>query len=140
MHLCYTADDLTVIVLSNNESRSDFIADALSAIALNYHVLLPYPHKEMVGNISLAMYRGKYMMQLTRPPYMADAPIEFVSKNDKLFIHPATGPDKELKPESATKFFFADGTDQQIEFQIDGNTPMRVWHISWGVRRELKSQ
>jgi CubicO group peptidase (beta-lactamase class C family) len=139
MLIRYMDDDLTVIVLSNNESRSDFIADALSAIALNKNIVLPYVHKEAVIDTGLSKYGGKYMMQLERPPYMATYPIEFVKKNDKLYIHPGSGPDTELKSESGKKFFFANGTDQQIEFETDiSGNPVRVWHIAWGVKKELK--
>jgi len=138
-HIRYTDDDVTVIVLSNNESHSEFIADALSAITLNRNIELPYVHKDAGTVAAFNKYTGKYMMQLTRPPYMSAFPVEFVLKNDILYVHSAFGPDKELKPESAKKFFFPDGTDQQIEFETDnGGNPVRVWHIAWGIRKELK--
>jgi CubicO group peptidase (beta-lactamase class C family) len=139
MHIRYLDDDITAIVLSNDESHSDFIADALVSIALNKKIAMPYIHKETLMNIKLDKYAGKYMMPLTRPPYMVNFPVEIVLKNDKLYIHPPGGVDIELKPESGTKFFFADGTDQQIEFETDnsGNI-IRLWHIAWGVNREIK--
>jgi CubicO group peptidase (beta-lactamase class C family) len=139
MHLRYTDDDVTVIVLSNNESHSEFIADALSAIALKKNILLPYAHKETTQSKISDKYVGKYMMQLTRPPYMAVFPIEFTNRNDTLYVHSAYGADIRLIPESGRKFFYANGTDQQIEFETDnkGNI-LRVWHIAWGVRKELK--
>ena len=141
MHICYTDDDITVIVLSNNESHADFIADGLSAIALKRNIVLPYVHKETLPGVGSAKYGGKYMIQLTRPPYMALFPIELVIRNDTLYIHSGNGPDTMLKPESEKKFFFADGTDQQIEFETDNNgNPFRVWHIAWGVKKELKKR
>lgn len=128
-----------MVVLSNNESRADFIADGLSAIVLNKNIVLPYVHKETLLSVGSGKYGGQYMMQLTRPPYMAVFPIEFVKRNDTLYIHPGSGPDTMLKPESEKKFFFANGTDQQIEFETDNNgNPFRVWHIAWGVKKELK--
>jgi hypothetical protein len=128
-----------VIVLSNNESRADFIADGLSAINLSKKIELPYVHKETVQDGGSGKYGGKYMMQLTRPPYMAVFPIEFIQRNETLYIHPGSGRDIELKPESEKKFFFADGTDQQIEFETEKNgNPVRVWQIAWGIRKELK--
>jgi CubicO group peptidase (beta-lactamase class C family) len=139
MHLRYTGDDVTVIVLSNNESHSDFIADGLAAITLNKDILLPYVHKELLHGKLADKYAGKYMMQLTRPPYMAVFPIEFVHRNDTLYIHSVFGADIRLRQESTNKFFYADGTDQQIEFKTDNNGKlMSVWHIAWGVKRELK--
>ncbi|HEY6503808.1 MAG TPA: serine hydrolase domain-containing protein [Chitinophagaceae bacterium] len=139
MHLRYTEEDITVIVLSNNESRADYIADALSAITLKRDIVLPAVHKETVTGVAVNNYNGKYMMRLARPPYMAVFPVEFVTRNNVLYIHSAFGPDIVLRPESGTKFFFANGTDQQIEFETGmGGESGRVWHTTWGVRRELK--
>lgn len=139
MHICYTDEDITVIVLSNNESRSEFIADALSSIALNKNIVLPYVHKETLPGKLLAKFEGKYWLQLVRPPYMGRFAIEFVIKNDTLYIHSGNGPDIRLIQETATKFFFDNKTDQQIEYETDnsGNL-LKVWHIAWGVMRELK--
>jgi CubicO group peptidase (beta-lactamase class C family) len=138
MHLRYTDDDLTVIVLSNNESQADFIAEGLSAIALNKTIAMPYRHQELTNNTVSSRYTGKYTMALTRPPHTAVFPVEFVNRNNVLFIHSAFGPDLELKPESDKKFFFANGTDQQIEFEsgMNGNVS-KVWHTAWGVRKEM---
>ena len=138
MHLRYTDNDITAIVLSNNESQSEFIADALVAIALNKNIVMPYHHKEGLVNTALNNYAGRYMMPLTRPPYMVNFPVEIIVKNDKLYIK-GSGKEIELKPETATKFFFSDGTDQQIEFEKDstGNAT-KVWHIAWGVKKEIK--
>ena len=139
MHIRYTDDDVTAIVLSNNESHSDFIADALASIVLNKKTVMPYIHKETMINAGLDKYAGEYMMPLTRPPYMVNFPVEIIVQNDNLYIHPASGTDTELKPESETKFFFADGTDQQIEFEMDNSgTLVKVWHIAWGVKKEIK--
>jgi CubicO group peptidase (beta-lactamase class C family) len=139
MHLRYTDEDITVIVMSNNESRAEFIADGLAAITLNKSILLPYVHKELMPGKVSDKYAGQYMMQLTRPPYMATFPVEFINRNDTLYIHSAFGADIRLIPESDKKFFYGNGTDQQIEFETDNNgNILRVWHIVWGVRREVK--
>ncbi len=138
MLIRYTDSDVTAIVLSNNESHADFIADALVAIVLNRNFVMPYIHKETVINTDLDKFVGKYMMPLLRPPYMVAFPVEFVKKNDKLYIHTGNGNDTELKPESPTKFFFADGSDQQIEFETDSNGNLvKTWHIAWGLKREI---
>jgi len=141
MHLRYTDEDITVIVLSNNESQSEFIADALSAIALNKNMLLPYEHKETIINTNLEDYAGKYRMPLTRPPYMVSFPVELVLKNRRLYIHTGSREDIELKAEQEMKFFYADGTDQQIEFEKDNSGHLsKVWHIAWGVKKEIKRE
>ena len=138
MIIRYVKEDITAIVLSNNQSRSEFIADGLVSIAMNRNTTMPYIHKELSSMIDLAGYRGKYMMPLVRPPYMARFPAEFVTRNDKLYLHPMRGADIELKPESATKFFFGDGSDQQLEFQTDNSGKvLNAWYIGWGVKREM---
>lgn len=141
MHLRYTENDVTVIVLSNNQSRADFIADGLAAKILNNNILLPYAHKEVKQDKISDKYEGKYSMELIRPPYMAVYPIEFINRNDTLYIHSSFsfGPDIRLIPESDKKFFYANNSDQQIEFETtDNGKTFSVWHIAWGVRKEVK--
>ena len=139
MHIRYTDEDVTAVVLSNNESHSEFIADALVAIVLNKNLVMPYIHKEPAINTALDKYVGKYMMQPGKGPYMVTFPIELFTKKDKLYFHSGSGADTELKRESETKFFFADGTDQQIEFETDkSGNQAKVWHIAWGVKKEIK--
>lgn len=140
MLIRYVDEDVTTIVLSNNESRADYIADALSAIALNKNIVFPNDHKEAPVSVIPDKYCGKYMMSRVQPPYMVTFPVEFIKKDGRLYIHPGMGNDIELKPESENKFFFGDGTDQQVEFQTDnGGGPVKVWHIAWGLKRELKN-
>jgi len=139
MHLRYTDDDLTVIVLSNNESNVEFIADGLSAINLNKEVQMPYKHNEIKQSNIPDKYTGNYMMMLTRPPYLATFPVAFIKKDDGLYIHPSSGADIKLQAESGKKFFFNNGTDQQIEFETgDVGNILNVWHIAWGIKRSLK--
>ncbi|MDN3656221.1 serine hydrolase domain-containing protein [Ferruginibacter paludis] len=139
MHMRYTNDDVTVIVLSNNESNAPFIANGLAGITLNKEVLLPYLHKEVSPPHASVNYTGKYQMQLTRPPFMAMFPVEIINRNDSLLIISKFGADVNLKPESDKKFFFDNGTDQQIEFETknDGSI-LHAWHVAWGVKKELK--
>ena len=48
------------------------------------------------------------------------------------------GTDLELKQESAKKFFFANGMDQQVEFETDANgNVLKVWQIAWGIKKDL---
>lgn len=139
MHLRYTSEDVTAIVLSNNESHADFIADALCAIATDKDIIMPYSHKEAASNNTLKYNEDKYLIEITRPPYMATYPVEFIKKEGRLYIHPTNGNDIALKAETALKFFYADGTDQQIEFEKDSSGNLaKVWHTAWGVKKELK--
>lgn len=139
MHLRYTDADITVIVLSNNETHAEFIADGLAAIALKKDILLPYLHKESVQAKISDTYSGKYMLPLSRPPYMAVFPVEFVKRNGILYIQSDYAAEIRLVPESGKKYFYANGTDQQIEFETDNSGNIsRVWHIAWGIRKEAK--
>jgi len=138
MLICYNDIDLTVVVLSNNESRAEFIADGLACIALNGNFVMPYVHHEIVIEKAPDTYTGKYMMPLTRPPYMVAFPIELVNIGSALYVHSGSMKDIELKPESATKFFFADGTDQQLEFETDNNGVLKIWYVGWGLKREIQ--
>jgi len=66
--------------------------------------------------------------------------VEIIEKDNALYIHPFNGKDIELKPESDNNFFYADGTDRQIIFEKDNKANiLKVWHIAWGVKKELKS-
>jgi len=45
----------------------------------------------------------------------------------------------EIQKEFENKFFYANGTDQQIEFETGNEGKLlNVWHIAWGLRKELK--
>lgn len=79
------------------------------------------------------------MMPLTRPPYMVDFPVEIIVRNNKLYIHGPGVPDVQLKPESETKFFYSDGTDQQIEFEKDStDNNNKIFYTGYGARREIE--
>jgi hypothetical protein len=139
MHLRYTEDDVTIIVLSNNESHAEFIADGLASIVLKQALAPPYVHKEISLQNIPGKFTGKYMLQLTRPPYLATFPVSFVQRDGKLYIESSFTSTIALIPESATKFFYADGTDQQVEFETDSNGEvLKLWHIAWGIKKLVK--
>ncbi len=139
MLIRYPDEDVTVVVLSNNQSNAEFIADALASIGLDKKLCMPYLHREISGKTALEKYTGKYMMPMLRPPYMANFPAEIILKNDSLYLHTAWSADIKLRPESETKFFYGDNTDQQIEFENDGNGIVsKTFYIGYGVRQEIK--
>ncbi|MBK8505478.1 MAG: hypothetical protein IPL46_26740 [Saprospiraceae bacterium] len=111
----------------------------MAAIALNKNFVMPHDHKEIIIETDIEKYAGKYMLPLLRPPYMVSFPAELVNENGALFIHAGSGKDIELKSESETKFFYADGSDQQIEFETDSSGKnLRAWHIGWGLKNEIR--
>jgi hypothetical protein len=70
---------------------------------------------------------------------MATNPIEIIKKDTKLYRRGTTGPDIELKPESNTRFFYADGSDKFIEFETDpSGQPVKAWFMSGAEKIEMK--
>ena len=143
MLIRYLEDDVTVVVLSNNESKSEHIAGGLAAIALGRQVVMPSVHKEVPVDASeLAQYAGRYMMTKLKQYYLITWPTAIIIRDNRLFLHLEGSPDQEdieLKAESPTKLFYADGTDRQLEFERDAaGVPVKMWQITWGVRREVK--
>jgi len=123
--------DETIILLSNNESNLPFFRAAIESILDGESLIMPYEHKEIkIDTAILSNYVGKYTAGLT---------LEFIRKNGKLYRHRNGTADIELKPESDTKFFYADGTDRQIEFEKDNNgRVIKVWFINMGQKGEMK--
>jgi CubicO group peptidase (beta-lactamase class C family) len=124
-------DDLCIVVLSNNQSNVDFISIALADILFDQPVEFPYEHKEVkIDPALLDRYVGKYSAFMT---------LQFIKKDGKLYRHRDGTPDIELKPESNTKFFYADDSDRQIEFEVDkSGKVLKVWFINSGQRGEMK--
>lgn len=123
--------DETIIILSNNESNMGFMLAAVESILADELLVMPYEHKEVkIDTTLLNKYTGKYFAGLT---------LEFFKKNGKLYRHRNGTPDIELKPESTTKFFYGDGTDRQIEFEVDqSGKVVKTWFINTGQKGELK--
>jgi CubicO group peptidase (beta-lactamase class C family) len=121
----------TIIVLSNNESASEFIGNSIGSILFDEHVEIPYEHKEAKIDTSiLDRYVGKYKAFLT---------IEVIKKDGKLYRHRNGTPDIELKPESATKFFYGDNSDRQLEFEVNAEGKVvTIWFINNGQRGEMQ--
>lgn len=107
----YKDGDFNVIVLSNNESNSPYIAGALAGIMLNMPVVNPYVHKPAaINNALIDNYVGTYFSKTF---------IELFRKEGKLYRKVDGVNDIELIPESEKKFYYGDGTDRQIEFVTD---------------------
>ncbi|MGZ5246906.1 MAG: hypothetical protein ACXWV5_07680, partial [Flavitalea sp.] len=133
-HLDYYPDqEIEVIVLSNNSSSSSQIANGLGAMMHNKKVIAPYQHKEInLESAVLSKFAGKYKG--------GELSVELIFKNEKLYRR-AGYTDVHLKPESSTKFFYADGTDRQINFVIDNNNQVTgASFINYGVITELKKE
>jgi CubicO group peptidase (beta-lactamase class C family) len=121
----------TIIILSNNETNGALLNAGIESILQGDPLLMPYEHKEVKIDTSLLdKYVGKYSAFMT---------LVFIKKNGKLYRHRDGTEDIELKPESPTKFFYSDGTDRQIEFEVDSSGKLvRTWFINTGQKGELK--
>jgi len=121
----------TIILLSNNGTSSGVLVAGIESILAGEPLLMPYEHKEVKINPAIIdRYVGKYSAFMT---------LVFIKKDGKLYRHRDGTPDIELKPESDTKFFYADGTDRQIEFEVDQSGKVtKAWFINSGQKGELK--
>lgn len=125
-------DFLEVVVLSNNESNASYIANALSAIALDIPVVPPYPHIEIkLDSNVINNYVGKYLLNVGEE-------IQLIKSDGKLFRKKGNS-QIELKAESTTKFFYGDGSDRQIEFIVDPSGKiLTIYFIIDGIKEEIK--
>ncbi len=126
-------DDICVAIISNNGSNSTAIGIAMESILFNLPVQIPYNPKEIkIDTAVMNNYLGKYI---------ATGPIEIIIKSGKLFRRVNGGPDVELKPESNTRFFYADQSSRFIEFEIDKTGKVKKgWFIGNGNKVEMKQQ
>ena len=123
--------DETYIILSNNNSPSQGIYNSLQHIMAGKPVVMPYEHKEIASDsASLAAFTGNYE---------ATTKIKIEQRGSRLYRVTSSGNEVELKRESPTKFFYADGTNRHIEFELDANKKVKkAWIIVLGVKTELK--
>jgi hypothetical protein len=120
--------DQTFIVLSNID-----VAPSAALMAAAHHLLngksvdLPYIHKAIrMDSTTLEKFTGKYKSNF-------EFTIERVG--EKIVRKDANGKAFELTPESDIKFFYSDGADRQIEFELDTtNKVSKAWFINYGVR------
>jgi CubicO group peptidase (beta-lactamase class C family) len=124
-------DDRTFILLSNNSSNSPVLSASLQHILAGKEIVMPSEHKEtMMDSTAMDVFTGTYK---------TPNEIKLERRGTKLFRVLPNGAATELKPESATKFFYGDGSDRQIEFETGADKKVtKAWLISFGVKTELK--
>jgi hypothetical protein len=123
--------DQTYIILSNNDSNAPALCTTLQNIMAGKPVVMPYEHKEIIlDSASLNQFTGAYK---------AIVEIKLERRGTKLFRVLPNGSELELKPESPAKFFYGDGSDRQIEFEMDNNKKIsNAWLIANGIKKDLK--
>jgi len=124
--------DRTIIVLTNNESEKG-LTNAIAAILFDQKVTLPSKHtKVKLSSAQLQKFVGEYQLN-------GNFAFSIELKDGKLFRAAKSGEPKELKAESASKLFYADGTDRQIELIFDRQGAVKqVFFIADGINLELK--
>lgn len=71
--------------------------------------------------------------------YQGESKMKLERKGEKLFRVMTNGQSVELIPESVNKFFYSDGTDRQVEFEMDEkSTIKKTSFIGYGIKREIK--
>ncbi|HEX8565150.1 MAG TPA: serine hydrolase domain-containing protein [Pyrinomonadaceae bacterium] len=124
--------DRTIIVLTNNESEKG-LTNAIAAILFDQPVALPSKHLEVkLTSAQLNKFVGAYEVN-------GNFAFAVENRNGKLYRVVKSGEPKELKPESKTKLFYAEGVDRQIELVFDRKQQIkRVFFIADGIKLELK--
>lgn len=98
----FTEDKVLITVLSNNQSKSYYIAYGLAGICFGKEVELPYKHIQLAIDPKIYdQYVGDYEN------------IKILKKDNKLYY---TDYNIELLPESQTKFFRSDNHNTTLEF------------------------
>jgi CubicO group peptidase (beta-lactamase class C family) len=133
----YVNDDACIVILSNSAiilsntlPITDVIAEGSADIIFDLPYEIPYVHKEVkIDPALLDRYVGKYKAFLI---------LEVIKKNGKLYRHRDGTSDIELKPESPTKFFYADDSNRQLEFEVDKTGKVvKIWFINNEQRGEM---
>ena len=101
-------------------------------LLFDQHVVSPHEHKEVAMDPSLLdRYTGKYQVE--------DNILEIFKKDQKLYRRIAGADDVQLKPESNTKFFYANNNDKQMEFEVDQNGKLIKGYFTFGgTKLEMK--
>jgi len=128
----FPADSVVAVILSNNFGNSIAFGNALASNIFGIPVINPYKHSEIkIDSTILDNYIGYYILASSEK-------VELIKKNGTLYRRLQSS-DMELKPESNTKFFYANGNDRQVEFKIDSSgKAIDIYFISGGVKEKME--
>lgn len=120
----FTNDNILITVLSNNQSKSYYIAYGLAGICFGKEVELPYKHIQTTVDAKIYdQYVGEYEN------------IKILKKDNKLYY---IDQDIELLPESQTKFFRSDNSNTTVEFIKDKKGKVTQLEIKKAGIKEVK--
>ncbi|HVU56631.1 MAG TPA: serine hydrolase [Puia sp.] len=128
----YPNQDLTLIVLSNNQSDASNLTGALAYIITGRTVVPSYEHHAIqLDSVQLDKFVGRYSI-----PHSSE--ISIIRKGDKLYRVKEGASDVEALPESPTKIFLTGWGDIQMEFVWDDKGKVKkVFFISSGMKKEI---
>jgi CubicO group peptidase (beta-lactamase class C family) len=131
----YLKDDITVIILSNNESNNNWPRTLLAYIIAEKPVEVPYRHIAIsIDSSQFDSYLGRYTI-----PYIPSSVFSLTKKDGKIYVRfEKDTSDVEFKPESSAKLFNTGKNDQQIEFNKNSiGTKQQVFFIDNGLKTEI---
>lgn len=108
----FPAEDAYVVVISNNSADASQVAAGLASVLFDLPVYIPYTPKEI--KLSAAQME-KFIGTYTSP----GSSIDIIKNGDRLYRKRLGSLNIELKAESVTRLFYADGSDRFIEFEFD---------------------
>lgn len=110
----FPSDDIYAIAISNCSSNASSVANGLASILFDLPVFTPYiPKAITLPDLQLDRFIGTY----TSP----NSTVNIIRKGNALYRQRKGTNDIELKVESGTRLFYADGSDRFIEFEFDEN-------------------
>ncbi|OXG04275.1 CubicO group peptidase (beta-lactamase class C family) [Flavobacterium araucananum] len=122
----FMVDKVFITVLSNNQSKSYYIAYGLAGICFGKEVELPYKHVQVTTDTKVYdQYIGDYEN------------IKILKKDNKLYY---LDYDIELLPESQTKFFRSDNNNTTLEFIKDKKGKITQLQIKKAGIKEVKNK
>ncbi|MCC9065743.1 serine hydrolase [Flavobacterium piscisymbiosum] len=122
----YIEDKVFITVLSNNQSKSYYIAYGLAGICFGKEVENPYKHIQTAIDTKVYdQYIGDY------------GDIKILKKDNKLYYNDYS---IELLPESATKFFRSDNNNTTVEFITNKKRKITQLEIKKAGIKEIKNK
>lgn len=122
----FTEDKVFITVLSNNQSKSYYMAYGLAGICFGKEVDLPYQHIQIAIDAKVYdQYTGDY------------EDIKILEKDNKLYY---LDYNIELLPESPTKFFRSDNTNTTLEFVKNKKGKITQLEIKKAGIKEIKTK
>ena len=127
----YTDDDRTIIILSNNQSPSPTISETIIHILNNQPVVLPYEHQLVsLDTAALKAFAGSYVS--------SNAKYDLILDKEGVVQVTKSGARRKLLAESATKLYYPDNRDAQIEIEKDTDGKLKFYRIVYGVKEEIQ--